>query len=214
MALLSSNLSWADEEVVEVDDVAAVQVEPVVADTSVPTDEVEEPAFVEVEEQAPEPEGQGGASAEGEPEAAGAGTAAKGDVDMESGPTDERSAEEPSAVASDLESDVTRIEPMASGIEMDVVVRKRVRANPTSLSGLTNIGDDYSYTAGAVFRLYTNVGNAPGSRVDADWATCTISDEGECMITIPRVNRSGSNYGSRFWVVEEEPVSGSAAADT
>lgn len=101
----------------------------------------------------------------------------------------------------------------ATSTTMEVIVRKRVIASPSgATSSVTaNIGSNYAYTQGAVFRLYTNVSGAPGAAVTASWATCTVAaGAGQCVITIPNAN--SSNGGQRYWVVEEAPVAGSPAA--
>lgn len=95
-----------------------------------------------------------------------------------------------------------------------IVVRKRVLAEPSAVGGTVtgNIGTNYSYTEGAVFRLYENTNNAPGA---ATQYTCTVpAGTGECTITVPDVNNGGANYNKRYWVVEEAPVAGSPAANT
>lgn len=84
----------------------------------------------------------------------------------------------------------------------DIVVRKRVLADPTGVSSSvsTNIGTNYSYTNGTVFRLYENTSNAPGAPTSY---TCTITSGGECTITV-----TGADLGKRYWVVEDTPAAG------
>jgi hypothetical protein len=106
---------------------------------------------------------------------------------------------------------------LASSTTMDVVVRKRALANPTTLSGniSSTIGTDYAGTVGANFRLYTYTNYAAGPQ-SATGYTCTIVSGGQCTISIPNANTtsSGGNSGKRFWVVEEAPNAGTAAAQT
>lgn len=96
----------------------------------------------------------------------------------------------------------------------NIVVRKRVLAEPSAVGGTVNgnIGANHAHTEGAVFRLYENTSDAPGA---ATPYTCTVpAAGGECTITVPNVNSGGANYLDRFWVVEEAPVAGSPAAAT
>ncbi len=118
------------------------------------------------------------------------------------------------APTSDLIQDII-ITPFATTSTMDVVVRKRVFANPSGVSSSvsTNTGSNYSRTAGTVFRLYNYTTNstALGSAVSDSWATCEITSGGECTIEIPDANvtqTNGGNQGKRFWVVEETEAPG------
>ncbi len=98
----------------------------------------------------------------------------------------------------------------ADNSHADIIVRKRVTANPSAVTAQpsTNIGANHTNTVGTVFRLYANNSN---NTVGAATAyTCTITTGGECTITVDEVN--GANNGKRFWVVEQTPVAGSPAA--
>ena len=91
----------------------------------------------------------------------------------------------------------------------DIVIRKRVLANPTVRDGVvaTNIGPTTTYTNGTVFQLYTDNNGKQGSPTSQ---TCTVkNDEGACTITVTGLT---STSKARFWVVEEEPVANSEAA--
>lgn len=105
------------------------------------------------------------------------------------------------------------ITPLADTSHADIIVRKRVFAEPTAVTAQpsTNIGTNYTNTVGTVFRLYTYTtnSNTPGTPTAY---TCTIASGGECTITVDQVNSNGTNNGKRFWVIEENPVAGSAAA--
>lgn len=107
------------------------------------------------------------------------------------------------------------ITPLADNSHADIVVRKRVFAEPGTVTAQpsVNIGTNYDSTVGTVFRLYTytNNSNTPGTATNY---TCTITAGGQCTITVDQVNSNGTNNGRRFWVVETTPVSGSPAADT
>lgn len=105
-------------------------------------------------------------------------------------------------------ADVT---PLASNTTSDIVVRKRVFADPSTVSGSvsSNIGSNYADTVGTVFRLYENSGNAPGAPTAF---TCTIATGGQCAIVVTGVNSGGPNANKRYWVVEDAPVGGSPAA--
>ncbi|MBB5743384.1 hypothetical protein HD600_001881 [Microbacterium ginsengiterrae] len=100
----------------------------------------------------------------------------------------------------------------ADSSHADIVIRKRVTAEPTQVTAApsVNIGTDHSDTVGTVFRLFANTGsNTVGA---ATAYTCTITTGGECTITVDAVNSGGANSGKRFWVVEQAPVPGSPAA--
>lgn len=97
----------------------------------------------------------------------------------------------------------------------DIVVNKRVLAEPSSIgnsvSVATNIGTNYAFTVGANFKLYENAGGAVGAATNF---TCTVASNGACTITVTDVDFGKANYGKRYWVIEEAPVPGSAAAST
>ena len=124
-----------------------------------------------------------------DPEPAASPTAPGPVADLSDAPADTEPSgpvDEPSAAADQASVGATRVEPgamvpFATSSTMDVIVRKRVMANPTSVNGSvsTNTGSDYSFTNGAVFRLYANNNGSVGSAVTDSWATCTVSGGGE-----------------------------------
>lgn len=116
-------------------------------------------------------------------------------------------ATSPSKAAASVQARDVQIQPYASATSTDIVVRKRTFASPSSVSGTvtTNIGANYANTDGTVFRLYTNVSNAPGL---ATSYMCTIVSGGECTINVPDTNSGATNNKKRFWVVEDMAAAG------
>ncbi|WP_314432342.1 SpaA isopeptide-forming pilin-related protein, partial [Microbacterium lacticum] len=138
--------------------------------------------------------------------------------DSASQPESTEAADPPAPQARSMAPDAV-IAPLATTSTMDVIVRARVLANPTALTG-NQIGNDTSYTVGTVFRLYTYSTYAAGPQAATNY-TCTIettsSPAGQCTIVIPFANvpsAKGGNGGARFWAVQEAPIPGSPAANT
>ena len=101
------------------------------------------------------------------------------------------------------------VAPLATSTTTDIVVSKRVMAQPLGTTGST--GTNYANTVGTVFRLWTSVSGAPGVAVPDAWATCTITTGGACTITVPNTQAGGANVGKTYFVVEETPASGTFA---
>lgn len=118
------------------------------------------------------------------------------------------------SVEDEVDSQEFTITPFATSTTMDVIVRKRLQANPTTVSGSepNTIGSVYTGTVGATFELYTYTNYNAGPQQPTGYK-CTITSGGQCTIVIPNANTTSGNgnYGKQFWVVEIAPVADSEA---